>query len=71
MSVPDPRILLDIAIDQENWELAALCIVVMAIETVQSLPPDAAESMLDELAVEGPRPRHRPRGRRHERRHQG
>ncbi len=37
---------LDYAIRTENWELAALCLVLGAVEAVKELPPDAVEEML-------------------------
>ena len=43
---------MDYAIRTENWELAALCLVVGAVEAVRSLPPDAVEELLSELDVE-------------------
>ncbi len=68
MSEPPPRSLLAIAIERENWELAALCIIVSAAEHVRAMPPDAAESLLELMAAaEEPR-RHRSRDRRRERR---
>lgn len=68
MSESPPRSLLAIAIERENWELAALCILVAAVETVRSLPPDGAESLLELLEADV-EPRRRRRGRRRGRRH--
>jgi hypothetical protein len=64
---PPPRSLLAIAIERENWELAALCLIAGFLEVLEALPPDAAESLLEELAAEEP-PRRRRRGRCRERR---
>lgn len=55
--------LLSIAIERENWELAALCIVFAAVEQVQGLPPEGADALLELLEIEGRRPIPR-RGRR-------
>lgn len=46
--------LLSLAIERENWELAALRIVVAAVEKVQALPPGATDAMLDLLDTEEP-----------------
>ncbi len=43
---------LDYAIRTENWELAALCLVVGALEAVKELPPDVVDEMLAMLDVE-------------------
>ena len=40
---------LDYAIRTENWELAALCLVVGALEALEGLPRDAVDEMLAEL----------------------
>ena len=40
---------LDYAIRTENWELAALCLVMGAVEAVRELPADAVEDLLSEL----------------------
>lgn len=64
------RGLLSAAIEQENWELAALCLLAGMTEAARLLPPDAVEALLEELAgePEGPKPRRhhgdRRRGRR-------
>lgn len=57
----DPLEILPRAIQQENWELAALCIVTAAVEMARRLPPDSAEALLQAWEVEGQR---RLRGRR-------
>ncbi len=43
---------LDYAIRTENWELAALCLLVGAVEALEALPPDAVDELLAELDVE-------------------
>ena len=42
---------LDYAIRTENWELAALCLVVGAMEAMEALPADTVEDLLAELDV--------------------
>jgi hypothetical protein len=42
---------LDYAIRTENWELAALCLVVGALEALEALPPDAVDELIAELDV--------------------
>lgn len=42
---------LDYAIRTENWELAALCLVLGAVEALKALPADAVEDLLGELDV--------------------
>ncbi len=37
---------LDYAIRTENWELAALCLLVGAVEALRELPPDAVDELL-------------------------
>lgn len=61
MSGPDPHELLSIAIQRENWEVAALCIVITAAQTLEILPAGEAEEMLEVLAgeLEPRRPRRR------------
>ena len=56
---------LDYAIRTENWELAALCLVVGALEAVKELPPDVVDEMLAMLDVdeEECRPRRHERSR--------
>jgi hypothetical protein len=60
------RGLLSAAIEQENWELAALCLLAGMAEAARLLPPDAVEELLEVLAgeAESPKPRHRHGGRR-------
>ena len=40
---------LEYAIRTENWELAALCLVIGALEALKELPQDAVDEMLAEL----------------------
>ena len=63
MSEPPPRSLLAIAIERENWELAALCLIAGFLEVLQALPPDAAESLVEHMAAEEGARRHRSRNR--------
>jgi hypothetical protein len=42
---------LDYAIRTKNWELAALCLVVGAMEALEMMPPDAVDELLGELDV--------------------
>jgi hypothetical protein len=57
---------LDYAIRTENWELAALCLLVGAMEALEMLPPDAVDEMLATLESDekecGPRRHERSRG---------
>jgi len=55
------RPLLAVAIEREDWELAALCLLLGAVRAAATLPPDAVEALLEELAPEG-LSRHRRRG---------
>ena len=43
---------LDYAIRTENWELAALCLVVGAMEALEMMPPDSVDELLSELDVD-------------------
>jgi hypothetical protein len=62
------RPLLEAAIEQEHWELAALCIMSGFVAAAKKLPPEGIEALID-LIVELDEPHsrhHRPRrGRRH------
>ena len=42
---------LDYAIRTENWEMAALCLVLGAMEAMEALPADTVEDLLAELDV--------------------
>jgi hypothetical protein len=68
LSARKPRSLLAVAIERENWELAALCLIAGFLEVLQELPPDAAESLLEIMATEDEPRRHRSRERRRGRR---
>ena len=48
---PAERILA-LAIERKDWELAALCVVLQAVEMVRELPPEAADAMLQLLDTE-------------------
>jgi hypothetical protein len=45
--------LLAVAIEREDWEVAALCLLIGAVEAVNKLPRETLEALLDELALEG------------------
>ena len=57
---------LDYAIETKNWELAALCLLVGAMEALEALPPDAVDELLAVLEPDegecGPRRQERVRG---------
>jgi hypothetical protein len=51
---------LAVAIRNQRWEVAALCLLVGVAEAAAALPPDAVEGLLDVLAgLEDERPRKR------------
>jgi hypothetical protein len=43
------RSVLDWAIDHEEWELAALCLLYGMLRALDKLPPETVEAMLEEL----------------------
>jgi len=43
------RPLLDIAIEREEWELAALCLMWGVVEAARKYPQEALDALLDEL----------------------
>ncbi len=43
--------LLATAIKQQNWQLAALCLLYSLAQALSQLPPDAVEGVLDALEV--------------------
>ena len=61
MSRKGTRPLLDVAIEREDWELAALCLMWGVVEAARKYPQEALEALLDELeleaAVPGPKSR--------------
>jgi hypothetical protein len=62
---------LAVAIERENWELAALCLLVGVVEAAEKLPPESIEALIEILAGPESHPgtrRRRSAGRRHERR---
>ncbi len=63
MSELPPRSLLAVAIERENWELAALCLLAGFLEVLEALPPDAADSLLELMASEEEPRRHPSRDR--------
>jgi hypothetical protein len=64
--------LLAVAIEREEWEVAALCLLIGAVEAANKLPRETLEALLDEVALEavleGPKA---TRGKRRERGHRG
>ncbi len=56
------RPLLEVAIQQENWEAAALCLLLGAVRAARKIPPETLEEMI-ELLSEAPRRRIRKRSR--------
>ena len=44
--------LLAVAIDREEWELAALCLMIGVIEAAEKLPQETLDALLDELELE-------------------
>jgi hypothetical protein len=62
MSGKESRPLLDIAIEREDWELAALCLMWGVVEAARKYPQEALDALLDELELEAGRPRVKHRG---------
>jgi hypothetical protein len=53
------------AIEREDWEMAALCLLLGAVEAAEKMPREALEALLDELELEiEPRPHRSNRARR-------
>jgi hypothetical protein len=50
------------AIEREEWEVAALCLLIGVVEAANKLPRETLEALLDELALEGALEGPRPRG---------
>jgi hypothetical protein len=46
------RPVFDVAMEREHWDLASLCLLVGAVETLQKLPRDTVEALMDELEAE-------------------
>ena len=57
------RSLLAAAIEREDWEAAALCLLLGVTRAARKLPPETVEEMI-ELLAEAPPPRKRQRRRR-------
>ncbi len=57
--------LLAIAIAQERWDVAVLCLLLGVSRAAEALPPDAVDALIELLALEPERPGHGrvPRGR--------
>ncbi len=45
------------AIERQQWELAALCLLLGTAQVVRSLPPEAGEALIQVLAEENGRRR--------------
>lgn len=61
------RSVLAVAIEQENWELAALCLLYGVVKAAEALPVDSVDELIELLALEVDSPDdagpHRRRGR--------
>jgi hypothetical protein len=55
------------AIEREDWEVVALCLLLGAAEAANKLPRETLDALLDELDID-PMPHRRSRGRRWRRR---
>ncbi|MGH2628259.1 MAG: hypothetical protein ACRDHY_16595 [Anaerolineales bacterium] len=62
------RSLLARAIEREDWETAALCMLLGAVEAANKLPRETLDALLDELDLIAPEPHRRSRGRKWRRR---
>jgi hypothetical protein len=62
MSANGSKSLLARAIEREDWEVVALCLLLGAVEAAKKLPSETLDALLDELALE-PWPHRRSRGR--------
>ena len=58
------RSVLEVAIEHEHWELAALCLVDGFLTAARKLPPEGVEALIDLLAMQEPARPHRDRERR-------
>lgn len=47
------------AIEREDWELAALCLLLGVVEAANKLPRETLDALLDELELEEGPPRRR------------
>jgi hypothetical protein len=50
------RPLLDVAIEREDWDTAALCLLLGAVKVLSAIPPETLEEMIEMLS-ETPRRR--------------
>jgi hypothetical protein len=50
------RPLLEVAIEREDWEAAALCLLLGAVKVARAIPPETLEEMIEMLS-ETPRRR--------------
>jgi hypothetical protein len=62
--------LLAMAIEREDWELAALCLALGVLKAAEDLPQETLDALLDELAFED-EPTYRIRRQRKRRRPHG
>ena len=51
------------AIEREDWEVAALCMLLGAVEAANKLPRETLDALLDELEIIEPEPHRGSRGR--------
>jgi hypothetical protein len=58
------RSLLSVAIERQDWEAAALCLLLGAARVARLLPPQTLEEMIELLAEMPQHPEKRKRGRR-------
>jgi len=56
--------LLDAAIEREDWEVAALCLMLGVLEAARKTPRETLDALLDKLGLEEPRPHRVRRSRR-------
>lgn len=54
---------LEAAIERKDWELASLYLALGMLKTLETLPPDAAQSLIELLAAEDAEHPHRRRDR--------
>lgn len=55
---------LAVAIERQDWELAALCLLVGMTRAAEKLPADSVEALIEMLAEPAPEPRRAPHHRR-------
>lgn len=52
------------AIEREDWEVAALCLMLGVLQAAEKMPRETLDALFDELDLEDERPRHIRRQRR-------